>query len=430
MTALAVPPAARPRAVRLGDLGELVPVSRPGGQGRVYRPALAPASLGPDPVVVKLYRHAPPVGAAEVLSDMVAFARSLSPRQRAALHAVAAWPLAVVFDGPRAAGILMRDVSGRFAVPFVMPSGRRERVLLTLEHLLGADGYLELRGLEVRLTSARRAEVAERISAELAFLHRHGVAASDIAPNNLLIAFGRAPSVCFIDCDSMAFRGRSALPSVQTGDWDVPAAFGESPSTRAADAYKLGLVVLRLFARSHDAREPAAYLRHVPVELRDLLYRSLSEDGPNRPAAGEWQRALRGLLADRTLNQRYPGPAMRITPAEGVAPVVSTAVTPASGTGTYHYRTGTYQSRSAAGAGPGPGLAQPAVALWLRRTVVVLWIVAGAAVLLLVLSRLFASAIPTPDPGGGGSAVTPYYQYGYPDAGRAHSHLGGFIQVP
>ena len=38
-------------------------------------------------------------------------------------------------------------------------------------------------------------------------------------------------------------------------------------------------------------------------------------------------------------------------------------------------------------------------ALWLRRAVVVAWIVAGTAVLLLVLSRLFAAAIPVPDSG-------------------------------
>ena len=216
----------RPRAVRVEDLGELVAVSRAGGQGRVYRPRFAPASLGLDRVVVKLYRRAPPPGAARVLGDMVAWGRSLPPDQRAWLHALTAWPLAVVHRGSRAAGIVMHDVSGRFAVPFVMPSGRRERVLLTLEHLLGGDGFLELRGLGVRLDTTRRAEIAERVSAGLAFLHRQGIAASDIAPNNLLVALGGATQVCFIDCDSMSFRGRSALPSVQTGDWDVPFAGG------------------------------------------------------------------------------------------------------------------------------------------------------------------------------------------------------------
>ncbi len=440
----------RPRAVRLEDLGELVPVSRVGGQGRVYRPACVPASLGPEPVAVKLYRRAPPAGAAHVLAEMVAWARSLAPDQRAWLHGVAAWPLAVVHAGPRAAGIVMRDASGRFAVPFVMPSGRREHVLLTLEHLLGADGYLELRGLGVRLDTTRRAEVAERVSAGLAFLHRQGIAASDIAPNNLLVAFGGATEVCFIDCDSMAFRGRSALACVQTADWDLPPAFDEPSDTRAADAYKLGLVILRLFARSHDARAPAPYLRYVPVELRDLLYRSLSDAAVNRPAAGEWQRALRGLLGDGRLDERYPGPAP--APAQVSAPAQASAPAPAPARApALARRLGPPAPAPAASSGaprPARGRAAPPAAaavpsaisptagLWLRRTVVALWIVAGAAVLLVVLSRLFASAIPAPDSGGGASAgagAGPSYYYDpgyYPGGRRGLGGPNGIIQVP
>lgn len=59
--------------------------------------------------------------------------------------------------------------------------------------------------------------------------------------------------------------------------------------------------------------------------------------------------------------------------------------------------------------------------MWLRRAVVVAWIVAGTAVLLVVLSRLFAAAVPVPDagagvgtPGSGGGGG--YYQYVYPRA--------------
>ncbi|MBV9803726.1 MAG: hypothetical protein JO130_11065, partial [Solirubrobacterales bacterium] len=351
MTALATAPGVRPRAVRLEDLGELAPVSRAGGQGRVYRPQFAPASLGPQPIVVKLYRRTPQPDAAAVLTEMVAWGRSLAPDQRAWLHSIAAWPLAVVHVRTRATGIVMRDLTRRFAVPFVMPSGRRERVLLTLEHLLGADGYLQLRGLGVRLDTRRRAEVAERVSAGMAFLHREGIAVGDIAPNNLLVALGGATQICFIDCDSMAFRGRSALPSVQTGDWEIPESFGEPPGTRAADAYKLGLVILRLLARAHDARTPEPYLRFVPVELRELLYRSMGESAVNRPAPGEWQRALRGLLADGHLDERYPGPAPA-PPALPPAPVAP--VTP---------------KRAAATPPPVPN---PVIGLWLRRAVVAL----------------------------------------------------------
>lgn len=432
MTALAVPPGVRPRAVRVEDLGELVPISRAGGQGRVYRPQFAPASLGPDPVVVKLYRRPAPAGAADVLSEMVAFGRALPSDQRAWLNAITAWPLAVVHAGPRAAGIVMRDVSGRFGVPFVMPSGRRERVLLTLEHLLGADGYLELRGLGVRLSTTRRAEVAERVSAGLAFLHRHGIAASDIAPNNLLIAFGGATAVCFIDCDSMTFRGRSPLACVQTADWDLPPAFEQASDTRAADSYKLGLVILRLFARSHDARAPAAHLRYVPVEVRDLLYRSLEAAAVNRPTAGEWQRALRGLLADGTLDDRYPGPAPVRPAAVAAVAAAALAVSPVARPAL---------ARPAVAA-PVPAaaraLSSPAAGLWLRRSVVALWLVAGTAVLLVVLSRLFAGAVPgwdsgtgTPANAGSSPYGTQYYNPAYYPNGRiVQGGPNGFIQVP
>jgi len=459
----------RPRAVRVEDLGELTAISRVGGQGRVYRPQFAPASLGPGALVVKLYRRSPPPGAAHVLAEMVAWGRSLAPDQQAWLHGLTAWPLAAVHSGAVAMGIVMRDVSPRFAVPFVMPSGRRERVLLTLEHLLGADGYLELRGLGIRLDTARRAHVAERVSGALDFLHRNGIAASDIAPNNLLVAFEGAggAAVCFIDCDSMAFRGRTALDSVQTGDWEIPPEFDESPDTRAADAYKLGLVILRLFARSHDARALAPNLRYVPVELRDLLYRALGDTGVNRPAAGEWQHALRGLLADGRLNQRYPGPApaprpLSVVPAVPVTPVpvapapvaprrviasprvargamAGGAVARGAMAGGAVARGAVAGGAVARGAAAGGAVARPAVAraiatanstsaaLWLRRTVIVLWLVAGSAVLLLLLSRLFAAAVPAPDsgvgsPAGGGS--TPYYQ-GYPGPGGGPAGQGG-----
>ncbi len=443
MTALAVPPGVRPRAVRLEDLGELVPISRVGGQGRVYRPQFAPKSLGPDPVVVKLYRRTAPAGAAEVLSEMVAFGRTLPGEQRTSLHAITAWPLAVVHTGPRAAGIVMRDVSGRFAVPFVMPSGRRDRVLTALEHLLGADGYLELRGLGVRLDTTRRAEVAERVSAGLAYLHHHGIAASDIAPNNLLVAFGAATSVCFIDCDSMTFRGRSPLTCVQTADWNLPPAFEEAADTRAGDAYKLGLVILRLFARSHDARAPAAYLRYVPVELRDLLYRSLGAAAVNRPTPAEWQRALRGLLAEGTLNERYPGPApVRLAPPPPVAAparAASARALSAPATPALSRPAAPAVARPAAAPAVATALSSPAAAVWLRRIVIVLWIVAGSAVLLVVLSRLFAAAVPGWDSGAGPAAGTgsspygnQYYDPGYYPGGRGGLQGGstGIVQLP
>ncbi len=407
-TLAAVSPLER-HVVQLGAFGELEAVSRPGGQGRVYRPAVVPMELLPGPVVVKLYRRTPSACAAGVLGEMVAWSHSLGAEECERLRLLAAWPLMVVYSGLTPVGIALTDVSDRFAAPFVMPSGRRELVLLALEHLLGEDAYLELRGLGVRLDTVMRARVAERVCEALGHLHRHGIVVSDIAPSNLLIAFGAGgPSVCFIDCDSMVFRGRQALAPVETGDWNMPAAFAEAPSARAADAYKLGLIVLRLFARSHDARAVEPHLRHVPSELRPLLVRALAGNALNRPATGEWQLTLAQALARGDLGERYPGPAPRV---RAVAPGGSGAVG-AVAVG----RAGTMWAPP-----PAPVRAAPPAShlrpkraagpMWLRPAVVALWLLAGTAVLALILSRLFAAAVPGWEaaPAARAPAVYQYY---------------------
>jgi hypothetical protein len=375
--------------IPLDEFGELVPMGRPGGQGRVYRPARTPPVLTGDPVVVKLYRRAPSTAAAGLLAEMIAWGLGLEVRQQARLHEVAAWPVALVTRAGTPAGIVMRDVSARFEVPFAMPSGRRQPVLLSLEHLLGSDDYLQLRGLGIRLDTRTRAAAAERIAGALAFLHRHGVVASDIAPNNLLVRFeGGRPDVCFIDCDSMVFHGRQALAQVETADWQIPAEFSEPASSRAADACKLGLVILRLFARSHDARLAGPQNAHVPTEVRPLVARSLSPDATNRPPAGEWQRALQHLLTQGGLNERYPGPAPKTVRAPAAR-----ATTP--------------RRREQPVATPTPRRASPRSRRPPRRggaparfsfAIFALALVVFA----LILARLVAAAAPSIDGGGGG----------------------------
>jgi serine/threonine protein kinase len=294
----------------------------------------------------------------------------------------------------------MRDLSNWFEVPFVMPSGRRQRVLLSLEHLLGSDQYLQLRGLGVRLSTATRAAVAERISGALAYLHRHGIVAGDIAPNNLLVGFGaQGPFVSFIDCDSMVLHGRQALAPVETTDWQLPAGFAERRGTRAADSYKLGLVVLRLFARSHDARLPLREIECVPIELRGLLSRSLGADATNRPPAGEWQRALRELLALGGLDARYPGRApTRVRPRPPAQPRQYRPEPPAQ-----------RRSRPAQSSRRPPRRGG-------HRPLAVAWLVVAVIVLAFMLIRLLAATVPSLSSGGvaGGGQPNAPFQYDTP----------------
>jgi serine/threonine protein kinase len=393
-------------AVRLEELGELVPVGRAGGQGRVYRPLRFPARLGTGSMVVKLYRRQPSGEAVGVLLQMIAWSRGLAAEERMQLHSMSAWPTALVWAAEGPVGIAMHDVSGRFEVPFLMPSGRRGRVLLSLEHLLGADEYLQQRGLPIRLDTVTRAEAAERISAALAFLHRSGIVASDIAPNNLLMGWrGREPEVCFIDCDSMVFRGRQALAAVETADWQIPAAFSEPPRTRAADAYKLGLIVLRLFARSHDARDPRSHLHRVPTELRPLLLRALNDDAANRPPAGEWQRALREVYARGDLNERFPGPRPKPPVAARRVDVLDNSRS--------------YRSPRPTPVAAGRRAHPPAPHRGGQRPLSLVWLVVAAVVLVLLLARLMSAGLHSSgggglssgQSGGAGQVVVPQYAF-------------------
>ncbi len=386
-------PAALEIEVELEALGALRPISRSGGQGRVYAPDGRLLQLA-SATVVKLYRSRPPASAALSLAEMVAWSHELAGDQRRQLHRVAAWPLATVTAGGGLAGIVMQDLRPRFELPFLMPSGRVANVMLQLEHLLGADDYLQQRGLPIALDTRARAAVAERICEAFAFLHRHAIAVSDVSPSNLLISFpDSGPQVCLIDCDSMVFRGRQALHSVETGDWQMPATFAEPPLTRAADAYKLGLVLLRLFARSTDARELDRHERHVPVQLRPLLARALSHDASNRPPAGEWQLALRRVLADEQLGRSHPGP----------APPVRAPIRRGVPRAREHPAPARVAARSGAG-GPGAarlaGARQAALpARGVPRGLTVAWLIAGV-LLLIVFMQLLQSAALVPQSGG------------------------------
>ena len=105
----------------------------------------------------------------------------------------------------------------------------------------------------------------------------------------------------------MTFQGRSPLSVVETPDWEIPPQWDESPTTRGADAYKLGLAVMRLFARSQSERLPDTVEPYVPTALRDLLREALGSEPGLRPSAGRWQGALRDVLGT-PLAEDFPGP--------------------------------------------------------------------------------------------------------------------------
>ena len=282
-----------------------------GGEGAIYEiDAQSVHSAGwQGPAVAKLYKHSLPEPALRDLLDRVRWADSLSAGVRAELYRAAAWPLMVIGDQGALAGIVMPDERERYEAQIHLPSGASQFVLMSLEHVLQEDGYLETR-FKIPCDTRVRAALGERLAAALAVLHRHGIVASDISHRNVLVSLAEPYSVTLIDCDSMTFQGNSPLRVVETPDWEIPPQWGEYPTTRGADAYKLGLAVLRLFARSQSERLPGPVEPYVPTALRDLLRDALGSKPGLRPSAGRWQGALRDVLGT-PLVEDFPGPPSR-----------------------------------------------------------------------------------------------------------------------
>ncbi|GGL95961.1 hypothetical protein GCM10010129_44780 [Streptomyces fumigatiscleroticus] len=278
---------------RLGD----------GGQGVVYGVPRPPDRLHGSFLAYKEFKT--PVDA-DVLHDMCCFLGLLSARDRAFLQARLTWPAVMVYQGRRPAGPPPSANPGTDVVGFLMPRVPGEFELHSpqlgrprpqaLEYLLNDDAYAARIGLYV--DDGRRLRLLADLARTLDRLHAQRVTVGDLSPKNVMFTLSGQGRCLLIDCDSMRYRGRDVLPQVETPGWEVPE---REKATVASDAYKLGLIALRLFNRSQDDTD-AGPLRGVSTELANLAIRSLSPEPRRRPAPAEWLPALE--LADARARTR------------------------------------------------------------------------------------------------------------------------------
>ncbi|WDZ83948.1 hypothetical protein [Micromonospora cathayae] len=289
-----------PPEVSLSALGPRTRIGA-GGQGTVY-------ALAEDPRWVYKEYASRFVDDVDVttLNRFVRLAAEAGP-DADALLGLAAWPTAIVRKQGVVHGFLMPRVPDRFRVRIQLPGGP-DTVLAQVQYLLNSDGYLLDRGL--RIDNRMRLELLRDTAEALTLLHRLGVCVGDLSPNNLLFSLDARPRCYFIDCDAMRLDGDSVLAQVETPEWHVPDADAEELATPATDAFKFGLLAVRLFAGDQQTRDPDAARRRLHRELRALAGRSLDPAPERRPAPEQWLDAL-----DRSIRRTPPTP-----PAEPVAP--------------------------------------------------------------------------------------------------------------
>jgi hypothetical protein len=251
----------------------------------------------------------------DMLLERAWWARSLPRAARSELLRAVAWPLAVVLDGTVLYGTVVPDLRTRFSAPMRLPSGRTAPVVVSLGHLLEDDEYL-LRRFGVRLSTAARLRVARSIAANVALLHRHGIAAGDVSHANIVVSLEGRHASAFLDSDPMLFAGRRVAGELETPGWTPPREQAWRLATpEAVDAYKLALVVLRLLTRSRTAvsfdeprrvRPGVAVDDAIPSALREVVEDALS--GPGAPQLADIADAIESALDAQPRPQPAPPP--------------------------------------------------------------------------------------------------------------------------
>lgn len=274
-------------AIDSSRLGVLAKIGK-GGQGIVYS---APNLKSPiaKALVYKEYKsHAiADLDFAALASMPKLLTDVLTGPDARKLVAMAAWPWAIVETMGVPTGFVMPAIPDTFYLSIQTVRGP-ERVVAEFQHLLNDREFLSERG--IRIDDHQRLRLLREVASTLAFLHRNNVCVGDLSPRNLLFALSPTEATYLVDCDTMKVGDTSALPQIETPGWEVPP--GEKLATVHSDAYKLGLLALRLLIGDQDAKDAGQLPDGTPPHLRRLIAETLDRNPDRRPLPTAWITVL------------------------------------------------------------------------------------------------------------------------------------------
>ncbi len=271
-----------------------------GGQGVVYRAPNVKTKFAASMV----YKEYKPQTRAEIdftaLAAMPALVEdSLSYAEGERLISMATWPCALVEDASATTGFVMPAIPQEFFIPLTTVKGVSS-TSAEFQHLLNHPTVLEARGINI--DDAQRYTLLREVASGLAFLHKHGVCVGDISPKNLLFSLTPQEAVYFIDCDAVRINGVSALQQMETPGWEAPA--GEELATIYSDAYKLGLLALRLLAGDQDTTNLQHLPSTTPASVRQIITDTLTNAPQRRPLPEAWTYVLGGAIEQAQYQQK------------------------------------------------------------------------------------------------------------------------------
>jgi serine/threonine protein kinase len=311
-------PAKTRQVIQRDKLGVLTKIGQ-GGQGVVYRAPNVKTKFAASMV----YKEYKPQARADI--DFTALAamptlveESLTYTQAERLISIAAWPCAIIEDTGTPTGFVMPAIPDEFFIPLTTAKGVSPSTA-EFQHLLNHSSVLAARG--ITLDDAQRYALLRETASALAFFHKHGVCVGDISPKNLLFSLTPHEAVYFIDCDAMRINTVSALRQVETPGWEAPA--GEELATIYSDAYKLGLLAVRLLAGDHDTANPQHLPSTTPDLLRQVITDTLTNPPQRRPLPEAWNYVLGNAIEHAQHRQKSAAPApVSTAPASTPQPLI------------------------------------------------------------------------------------------------------------
>ncbi|MFI6165469.1 hypothetical protein ACIBCN_01665 [Nocardia sp. NPDC051052] len=277
--------------MKRSDLGAVQQLAA-GGQGVVYTAPNAHMAYAAALVFKEYKPQVLPAVNVAALEAMPAFLESLPFTEGIDLLTRAAWPCRLVEEdaSPAVIGFVMPSIPSEYFITMSVASGTKSTTA-EFQHLLNDDNFLARRN--IALTDRHRYELLIQAAKSLVTLHGHQIAIGDLSPKNLLFSLQPDRKVYIIDCDAMRLGSRTVANQVETPDWEVRAANpGEELATPQSDAYKLGLLVLRLLAGDQSTRDADRLPSYVPTAIRRLTEAALSPTPASRPTPAEWVSAL------------------------------------------------------------------------------------------------------------------------------------------